>query len=418
MRESTQVEFKRSMTKTFLKTVSAYANYADGDIVFGVADDGTVIGVDEPDALALRIENAVNDALDPVPDFSISVDERGDRTVVRLHVRKGPDTPYLANGRAYRRAHTSTVQVDRAQLRRLALSGEDVSFEELPARDQELEFNELDRNLMEALGLDVVNEGIYRTLGLMTAATGFNNAAAALADANRLPGIDVVRFGEDISEILDRDLVEGVSALIQYGRALEDYRRYYVVERIEGSQRREVELIPETAFREAVANALVHRRWDLRAAVRVSMGDDAIEVTSPGGLPEGVDERLYLEGGISELRNPIIGNVFFRLGLIERLGTGVRRILEAYRGRLAQPSFRVSDGLIEVKLPVIDAPKGLGPDELSVLRALQDDGVSTRQGIERRTNFSRSKVGRILRKLVDRGLVHSTGAARSTLYSL
>ncbi len=417
MRESSTLEFKRSYTKTFLKTVSAFANYGDGEILFGVDDDGSAIGVEDPDETALRIENAINDALDPVPDFSITEEEMDGEPIVRLAVREGGDKPYLASGRAYRRTHTSTVQVDHAQLLRLARAGEGISFEELPASSQELEFTVLDRRLEETLGLNEVNDGIYRTLGLRTA-QGFNNAAAALADTNRLPGIDTVRFGSDISEILDRDLTEGVSALIQYDRALEAFRRHYVVERIEGAYRTTVELIPEVSFREAVANALAHRRWNLRAAIRVSMYGDAIEVTSPGGLPEGVDEDLYLAGGISELRNPIIGNVLFRLGLIERLGTGVRRIREGYRGALVQPSFTILDGLITVRLPVTEAPDELNPEEIAVLRALRDRGASSRPELEQTTELSQSKLSRILRRLVERGLAHSTGAARSTRYSL
>ena len=417
MRESSTLEFKRSYTKTFLKTVSAFANYGDGEVLFGVADDGSAVGIDDPDGTALKIENAINDALDPVPDFSIAEEEMDGVPIVRLSVREGGDKPYLASGRAYRRAHTSTVQVDHAQLLRLARAGEAISFEELPASNQELEFTVLDGRLEEALGLGEVNDGIYRTLGLKTS-RGFNNAAAALADTNRLPGIDIVRFGSSISEILDRDLVEGVSALIQYDRALVTFRRHYVVERIEGAYRTTVELIPEVSFREAVANALAHRRWDQRAAIRVSMSEDAIEVTSPGGLPEGVDENLYLAGGISELRNPIIGNVLFRLGLIERLGTGVRRIREGYREALVQPSFTILDGLITVRLPVTEVPDELNPEEVAVLKALRDRGASSRPELEQSTELSQSKLSRILRRLVERGLVHTTGAARSTQYLL
>lgn len=417
MRESSTLELKRSYTKTFLKTVSAFANYGDGEILFGVADDGSVVGVGDPDEVALKIENAINDALDPVPDFSIVEETMGQASVVRLIVREGSDKPYLASGRAYRRAHTSTVQVDHAQLLRLARSGESVSFEELPAPSQELEFGVLNQKLEEALGLSEVNEGIYRTLGLRTA-QGFNNAASALADANRLPGVDIVRFGGSVSEILDRELSEGVSALTHFDRALEAFRRYYVVERIEGAYRETVELVPEVSFREAVANALAHRRWDLHAAIRISMSDDAIEVTSPGGLPEGVDEDLYLAGGISELRNPIIGNVLFRLGLIERLGTGVRRIREGYRHALVQPSFTVLDGLITVRLPVTEIPDGLDPDEAAILQALRDRGAKSRPDLEQSTGMGQSKLARILRRLVERGLVHTTGAARSTRYML
>lgn len=49
MRESKYLEYKESVTNTFLKTVSAYANYGSGEIVFGIADDGQIIGIDDPE---------------------------------------------------------------------------------------------------------------------------------------------------------------------------------------------------------------------------------------------------------------------------------------------------------------------------------------------------------------------------------
>ena len=91
------------------------------------------------------------------------------------------------------------------------------------------------------------------------------------------------------------------------------FRQYYEYERIKGSTREKISLIPEEAFREAVASALVHRTWDIDSHVNIAMFQDRIRITSPGGLPRGVSEEEYLRGGISILRNPIIGNVFYRL---------------------------------------------------------------------------------------------------------
>lgn len=71
------------------------------------------------------------------------------------------------------------------------------------------------------------------------------------------------------------------------------------------------------------------------------MYDDRIEVVSPDGLPQGLSKEEYLSGQISILRNPIIANVFFRLGLIEQFGTGVRRINDSYRSSLVQPQFEI-----------------------------------------------------------------------------
>ena len=82
--------------------------------------------------------------------------------------------------------------------------------------------------------------------------------------------------------------------------------------------------------------------------LKISMFDDYIEIVSPGGLPKGLGESQYLEGQISILRNPIIGNVFFRLDIIERYGTGIQRIQEAYRNSVIKPQFDISENSIRI----------------------------------------------------------------------
>ena len=111
MRETATLEFKQQLSKSYLKTVSAYANYGTGKIIFGIADDGTPVGLADPQDTCLRIEHAINDSIDPVPRFELSIE--GDTRTVTLTVHEGPDKPYLSSGRAYRRTDTSTVEVSR-----------------------------------------------------------------------------------------------------------------------------------------------------------------------------------------------------------------------------------------------------------------------------------------------------------------
>ena len=84
MRESKYLEYKESVTNTFLKTVSAYANYGSGEIVFGIADDGQIIEIDDPEKTCLDIENRINDSVDPVPEYTLSIN--GKTSVITLRV--------------------------------------------------------------------------------------------------------------------------------------------------------------------------------------------------------------------------------------------------------------------------------------------------------------------------------------------
>lgn len=109
MKENRYLEFKSEITNTFLKTVSAFANFGDGRILFGVGDNGDSIGFADPQKVCLDIENKINDSISPKPDFNLSVN--ADNTVC-LEVSKGRYTPYLYKGKAYRRSDTATIETD------------------------------------------------------------------------------------------------------------------------------------------------------------------------------------------------------------------------------------------------------------------------------------------------------------------
>ena len=111
MRESKELEFKESVSNSFLKTVSAYANYGTGKILFGIADDGTVKGLENVNNACLDIENRINNSIDPLPEYTLSIDKN--KSIVILTVEEGAYKPYLYNSKAYVRKNTSTIAVDR-----------------------------------------------------------------------------------------------------------------------------------------------------------------------------------------------------------------------------------------------------------------------------------------------------------------
>lgn len=411
--ESRNVEFKADMTKSFLKTVSAYANYGAGEVRFGVNDAGECVGVTNPDDFALAIENKINDAIEPKPNFSIVLEEND---VVVLHVEKGMDPPYTYHGKAYKRNHTATVEVSREEMRRLVLEGMGKSFDQVPTREADLRFSCLAEELSERLGIAVISRDILKTLGLYHDAEGYNHAAALLSDENAFPGIDVVRFGANADEIVERERFSGRSVLLQYKKTMEMFQRYYQYEAIEGFMRLEKEIVPNKAFREAVANALAHRMWDSSPHIQVLMFAERIEVVSPGGLPADLSEEEYLRGNISILRNPVLGNVLFRLGYIENMGSGVRRIAEAYAGSSFAPRFEFYENSLRVVLPSMEQGNaGLSTEEKKVYDLLAKIALS-RSEIAAKSGYSRSRVLRILHKLVEWKLVRVRGSGRSTKY--
>lgn len=414
MKASRTIEFKETITNSFLKTVSAYANYETGEIVFGISDNGTVKGIDNPGKICLDIENRINDSITPVPFFSLEVDEK--QSIIRLIVKEGLHKPYLYKSKAYRRNDSSTIEVDRLELSRLILEGEDKSFEELPAKHQNLKFDILQDKLETILRLKEFGQDTLKTLELYSDDGGMNNAGELLADENDFCGIDIVRFGDSINVIHDRMTLEHQSILKDYDDAIDMYRKYYQYEQIKGAYREKVVLVPEEAFREAIANAIVHRTWDINTHINVAMFSDKIEITSPGGLPKGMHEDEHYRGGISIPGNRIIATIFLRLQMIERFGTGIKRIMEAYSDSKLKPIFDIGENSIKIVLPVVSENNALSLDEDKIYSLIKGRVISSSAIIEA-TGFGKTKVVQILNHLDSEGYIHKIGNGRGTKYT-
>lgn len=123
---------------------------------------------------------------------------------------------------------------------------------------------------------------------------------------------------------------------------------------IDTIEEKKVELIPFEAYREALANAIVHRTWDINANTKIEMYQDKIIISSSGGLDGDMTKEDYIKGNYSYLRNPIIANVFRRLNIIEAFATGIKRINEAYKNAYVKPTYNVTPSAISITLPVIE----------------------------------------------------------------
>ena len=414
MKESKELELKSTITNTFLKTVSAFSNYNSGKIIFGVDDNGKIIGLENIEELCLDLENKINDNISPKPDFRFIKDTK--KNIITLIVEEGLNKPYLYKGKAYKRNDTSTVEVDKVELNRLTLLGLNQYYEELKARKQDLEFKVLKKELEEKLLLKNFSKDVLKTLNLYDDKNGYNNAAELLADKNTFSGVDIAKFGKSIDEILDRNLFVNISIILQYQKTLEVFNRYYKYEQILGSERIEKELIPEKAFREVIANALIHRTWDVNSNIRISMYEDKIEVSSPGGLPSGISEKEYLNGQISQLRNPILANIFFRLKYIEMFGTGIRRINESYKNFAVKPNFEIFENSIKITLPITKTELFLTTDEKIIMDILEKGNILSSSEILEKVEFKKDKLNRILKNLIQKNYIDVIGNGRGTKY--
>lgn len=178
-------------------------------------------------------------------------------------------------------------------------------------------------------------------------------------------------------------------------------------------------MIPREAFRESLANAIVHRVWDTNSYIQIAMHEDKIEINSPGGLPPGISKEEYLYGNISVLRNPIIAGVFNRLNIIEKFGTGIARINKEYTQSISKPYFEVSENRIRIILPVTEKSLlDLSEDENVIYELLKENVELSRKKIDMITGFNKSKSIRIINSLIDKNIISKIGSGVTLTYKL
>ena len=119
---------------------------------------------------------------------------------------------------------------------------------------------------------------------------------------------------------------------------------------IDGLVRKEKYELPPEAIREMIINAHCHRNLLDESCIQVAVYDDRLEVTSPGGLYNGLTYEEVMNGH-SKIRNKGIANIFSQMGLVEAWGSGIKRILNAAEEYgLPKPKFQEFDNMFRVEL--------------------------------------------------------------------
>ena len=419
-KEANNLELKREYSKSCLKTISAFANERDGKIIFGLSDDGKIYGIEDDSVLKHKIENAINDALRPIPNYTLETVAHLDKKLVFLKVKRGFAIPYLYQGKAYMRSDTSTVVADEFRIRKWFQEISNIDYDNLETDAVHLSYAYLAGKFSETLNLEILGEGELVTLGLKRR-ENYTNAGVLFADEHDYRyGVDIVKFGKNASEFMNRLRLVGQSILKQYDSAMDFFDLYYHnYEVIYKGVREERVKIPRDAFREVLANAIVHRDYRVKANIQIEFWDDFVKVTSPGGLTSDITIAQYLRGGYSLPRNENIANIFFRLGLIESFGTGIGRIKTIYRSWGQEPHFKVTENTIEIKLPLIDYGRKMQQDTIeSKMIALIKDGYNTRPLLEKKLALSATTIKKHLNAIIEKDKIERIGEAKATKYRL
>ncbi len=353
--EGFTTEFKRSVSSALGRELCAFANATGGTVLVGVADDGQICGVSNHNKLKSEVQSVARTADPPIAVEIESVDQ-----VIRVDVPAQHSKPYSFGGRFYIREGANSQQLTRAEIREFFFEEGLIRFDETPCPSFDLEKDLTDENWMRFARRARLPEGLdpvttLESLHLVKDGEMTHAGAWLLADDitryTLRAGVTCVLFrGVTNVYIIDRkdftgDLYSIFEDCVAY---LQAKLNTALIPHARGRDER-LEL-PEDALREALVNAIAHRDYRSTANVQVHIFYDRVEIVTPGGLPAGMREEFL---GVKSIpRNPLLFGMFYRMGLVEQIGTGIRRIRQLCEDYgVAEPAIDVSDYWVTTTFP-------------------------------------------------------------------
>lgn len=409
--------------RIWLKSVSAFANGIGGTLIFGVSDDGMLVGLADSQTVSEKISEIIKTKMDPVPQVIMENHTEDGKDFITLKILPGQETPYYyaadGNRVAYVRVGNESIPADTAALKRLVLRGTNMTYDSVVSSYmlQDLSFTKLRSVYRMRTGAELTDSD-FISFELADESGKLTNAGVLLADESpmrhsrlfctRWYGLDKA---SGIMEALDDKEYSGsLVSLLQNGT---EFIKNNTKKRWKktGTGRVEMPEYPEQAVHEVLVNALIHRDYmEIGSEVHIDIFDDCMEIYSPGGMFDGsIVQNLDTDNVASKRRNPIIADIFSRMHFMERRGSGFKKIKADYRHAVnyrsgVEPLFRstptsffvtlynlnynvpVEKVLIDPKKVAVDREKVLiTPDYLSVQNAI--DGLNATKGTKEKARI-------------------------------
>ncbi|MGM9608484.1 MAG: ATP-binding protein [Oscillospiraceae bacterium] len=347
--EATECDFKVALEvkkpKSWLKSVSAFANGIGGTLFFGIDNDRNVIGLTDAQADAETISRLIKERITPYPNFILAPERENGKDLLVLSVTAGRSTPYYykADGitEAYIRIGNESVIAPSYVLNQLLLKGMNRTYDAL---DSEYDFKDYAfsklRERYKAWTGNSMEEKLFDSFEMRDDHGKLTNAGALLADdapikhsrlfCTRWNGLD--KSGGMVDALDSAEYSGSLIILLNEGVGFVK-RNMKTSWKKTSNSRIEMPDYCERSVFEALVNALIHRDYlILGGEVHIDIYDDRLTITSPGGMADGtrIQER-DISNISSTRRNPVLADIFGRLGYMERQGSGFKKITEAYR---------------------------------------------------------------------------------------
>ena len=425
--------------KSWLKSVSAFANGIGGTLIFGISDSDTIIGLSDAKRDAEIISEQIKTKLDPIPEVNLRFHATEDgKELIILQVAQGKETPYYyigdGNRQTFIRIGNESVPADRSSMKRLVLKGCGSSFDSMLSqyKFQNMSFSKVRSVYKQRTSIDF-EDSDYASWGIIDEHGELTNAGALLADESpikhsrifctRWNGLD--KAPGLMEAIDDNELTGGLVNLLQQATDFvnKNSRKAWMKT---SDGRIEMPDYPERATLETIVNALIHRDYlEYGSEVHIDMFDDRMEIYSPGGMPDGTKvQEIDLLTIPSKRRNPIIADIFKRLKYMDRRGSGFKKIIEDYKtyesfSNGLVPQFKSETNSFFITLWNLNYPatkdvtKDVTKEQKQVILLIKENPIITTNQIANQLNLSQRQILRHIKELTTLGIIKREGGRKT-----
>lgn len=337
MAETNRIEYKQELTDGLEKEVVAFLNYHEGGVLYiGIDKRGKAIGVADSDGDMLKIKDRLKTNIAPscMGLFDVISETKNGKDIIKIIIASGSEKPYyikkqgMSERGCFIRIGTAAEPMPNKMIEELFAKRTRNSISKIKSNKQDLKFEQL-KIYYDETGIKL-NTRFAANLELLTEKGDFNYAAYLMADKNST-SIKVAKYKGTTRVNLVESNEYGNCSIVKATKQVLDKidLENKTITKITSKERGNKRLWDAIALREAVINAFVHNDYTAEVPPKFEIFDDRIEITSAGGLPEGLSKDEFFEG-YSVPRNKEIMRIYKDLNLVEHLGSGVPRILESY----------------------------------------------------------------------------------------
>ena len=438
--ESEKYEFKTSFNEDVVISLVAFSNTKGGVVYIGISDNGEIKGIHLGKETTAEWVNEIKNKTAPqiIPDIEvITID---DKTLVSLSIIEYPVKPVSTRGRYYKRVGNSNHLLSVTEVVNMHLRIINSSWDFYLRNDKSV--NDISLEKVQKL-IDTVNRRkkdtvlddpltFLRKYQLITDEK-ISNACWLLF----MPDMDIittVELGYFSSPTSIKDSLTIHSDLFAETDEIMDFILKHINKQvIIKAQLENVEHwdYPLEALRELVLNMVIHRDYTSSYDSVLKIFDTHIEFYNPGALPVDIDlPHLLSNDYISQPRNKLVAEIFKASGLIEKYGSGIKRVLEAFAAYdLLQPEFIMLQNGFMVKvfsanyLANMDKVGDKVGDNLTVnqnqiLQNIIADQYITANELAAIVKISKRKIEENISKLKQKGIIQRIGSAKGGYWQI